>query len=1729
MYRRCLFAIGLFALFFALASPEAHAKTVEATWGPKAAGSLGGQFSEPRDVAVEEASGDVYIADASNNRVQRLSSSGEFELAWGWDVVQPGGVGNVAANKRQRIEVTASSGTFQLTFRRGATNEATTGPISVFAGATTVQSALEALPNAEPGEIAVSGPTGGPWEVEFTGALSDSDLPAIQARSIDLGGDPVALRVRTIAHGGSFEVCTIASQCKAGTSNGLGGSLNLPARIVFNQASGHVFVREEARISAFDPSVADPADFFLRAFGWNTIVPGGTGNVPGNERQVLRMTRTPEGGTFRLQWAPPGFAGSSPLVGQPGYNDKFATSSLPYDATGAQIEAALLGLPVLAPGDVFVSGPAGGPWSVEFAGAYADTNVDEPEGTAPGGTFPDLLPKHDSDTGVSFSYALASTTRDGGSYEVCTVAVECQAAVEGEPSSAAEAGQLDHAEAIGFVGGFAIDPADGDLYAASLRRINHYRADGSFVRAFGWGVDTGEERFEVCTAASGCGPAVPPKGLDGGGSVFQANGQFKDDPSALAIDTEGTLYAGGLSRQSSFSHPGVDEALITRFDVDAVLADDILLPDPIASSDPSDACTYCTPGPLPPAEMPIDFEVAADSGHLLYLTREGILEIDTSTHPATVADTHIPGADVSFGGLGIDNARSKLYASAANDPGLGHRIIVIGDTPATPATVAIDPVSAIGAEAATFSGSVTPNGPPGIETTYRFEYSLQGTGQWKAVPVPDGELGDGTSPIAVSRTVTDLDPNATYLVRLVASKGLGLGSIASPVLEFTTAQLPPTAKTVVPQARTATTADLTGIVDANNLPTSYRFEYGETSAYGTSVPVPDGVVNGPRPQRLVERIEGLEPATTYHFRIVAVSSEGTAVGDDVAFTTRGVSEAPAGRAYEMVTPPFKVVRAPVAHGSAEGNNPNPGVPSLDGETIVWNVPFFPLSDEVDWPDEGDKRIIRRTSTGWVHETMNTLSVLSGRAVLQSQDVRASSGDMETVVWDTAGGVTDWAQGGLLPTEGPAANRYYTRRFGTGTEGFTPWLTNPSAQVQGLGVDVGLYDDYQDIGDRAVLNDDGSAMARWGLYGGLAEDPATPQDDDPSDNGLSVSIPLLGRMVYLQRAAAADQMPAAPKELVNACTTTAGVTRIPRIVSGAISAGTCPPARAITSPRGAVVGGGNLGPGAGPGAGSAGTALSEDGSRVFFASPDPESAPTSCSGNNSTTSCPPQLFVRQYNAEGEPVVRWISHSRSVADGEGGFTGTAAAGQLIAGQEPAQMGEGVAFQGASRGGEVVYFQTNAPLVPTDPNGGASIAAGAANPSSWDLYRYELPQSLEADPDDGTLTRISGGPDGSADPNVSGSGGDGSARFVSDDGSRVYFLTKTPIAGADTTAPSGGATVPDGGPADEVARNLYLYDAEAPSTDRYRFLGRLSAGAGLAACATGGSTGGLGALSAGPADTIEVLSANCFHGTPDGSHIVFMTTSQLSGDDVDEASDVYLYDADADDLTRLSAPPADASPYVCARGKARGPGEGDCNADFGHSPPTFHASAVGSADAVRGWGGLRYYNVAENPDGTVSVFFQSRSELVPEDVNGAHWDVFEWRAGELRLLSRGRPGHHSYYSGNSTDGEDVFIWTSDRIDPRELDDSGYDLYDVRRGGGFPLPTPEEPCDVLAHRCRGDAVPAPAAPSPVAPRGEGNVKSKGAPKRCGKNRVRRKGRCVKKKKKRGAKRAGARRGGRR
>jgi hypothetical protein len=79
-------------------------------------------------------------------------------------------------------------------------------------------------------------------------------------------------------------------------------------------------------------------------------------------------------------------------------------------------------------------------------------------------------------------------------------------------------------------------------------------------------------------------------------------------------------------------------------------------------------------------------------------------------------------------------------------------------------------------------------------------------------------------------------------------------------------------------------AILAGSVDPQAQETNYVFQYGPTRSYGSQTPLsPAG--NGTKTVRVSQSVSGLQPLTTYYYRIVASSPAGTTKGAGRTFTT----------------------------------------------------------------------------------------------------------------------------------------------------------------------------------------------------------------------------------------------------------------------------------------------------------------------------------------------------------------------------------------------------------------------------------------------------------------------------------------------------------------------------------------------------------------------------------------------------------------------------------------------------------------------------------------------------------------------------------------------------------------------------------------------------------------------------------------------------------------------------
>ena len=110
---------------------------------------------------------------------------------------------------------------------------------------------------------------------------------------------------------------------------------------------------------------------------------------------------------------------------------------------------------------------------------------------------------------------------------------------------------------------------------------------------------------------------------------------------------------------------------------------------------------------------------------------------------------------------------------------------------------------------------------------------------------------------------------------------VALGSIAAVALAATTT---PRASTGGARGVTLQAATLTGKVNPRGLPTAFYFQFGTTARYGKRTATTDAG-SGKKRRPVSAGVNGLRPNATYHYRLVAFSTKGTARGGDRKFKT----------------------------------------------------------------------------------------------------------------------------------------------------------------------------------------------------------------------------------------------------------------------------------------------------------------------------------------------------------------------------------------------------------------------------------------------------------------------------------------------------------------------------------------------------------------------------------------------------------------------------------------------------------------------------------------------------------------------------------------------------------------------------------------------------------------------------------------------------------------------------
>ena len=219
----------------------------------------------------------------------------------------------------------------------------------------------------------------------------------------------------------------------------------------------------------------------------------------------------------------------------------------------------------------------------------------------------------------------------------------------------------------------------------------------------------------------------------------------------------------------------------------------------------------------------------------------------------------------------------RLVARNANGLNKGENQKI---TPTYVAFLKTQAASNIQRQSATVNGSFEGSSE---NTHYHFEWGLTSA---YGNSTPEEETGVVTEPTSIAADIAGLEVGTVYHFRVVAqnSKGVSVGEDRS----FVTAPPIKDIDTAPATEITPTSANLHGSLDPDGYATEFYFEYGQTASYGHTVPGPPGNPVGteaPGITPLSQSLEGLEPGTTYHYRLVAHNTFGTTIGPDETVTT----------------------------------------------------------------------------------------------------------------------------------------------------------------------------------------------------------------------------------------------------------------------------------------------------------------------------------------------------------------------------------------------------------------------------------------------------------------------------------------------------------------------------------------------------------------------------------------------------------------------------------------------------------------------------------------------------------------------------------------------------------------------------------------------------------------------------------------------------------------------------
>jgi hypothetical protein len=323
------------------------------------------------------------------------------------------------------------------------------------------------------------------------------------------------------------------------------------------------------------------------------------------------------------------------------------------------------------------------------------------------------------------------------------------------------------------------------------------------------------------------------------------------------------------------------------------------------------------------------------------------------------------------------------------------------------------------------------------------------------------------------------------------------------------------------------------------------------------------------------------------------------------------------------------------------------------------------------------------------------------------------------------------------------------------------------------------------------------------------------------------------------------------------------------------------------------------------------------------------------------------------------------------------------------------------------------------------------------------------------------------------------------ASEDGSAVYFVATGDLTGSQDNGQ--GASAQAGAP------NLYLL-RDTGSGWEPTFIATLGPEDEHDWFAKYGLAG---------TDSFLDLTKVTSHVSPDGRWVAFMSDLPLTGYDNHDAvsgvadEEVFLYDAQANKLVCASCNPTGARPQgMFDKGWFYHEPGSSAHQARTHIDPASAWEGRWIAGFMPGWRPFRANDAMYDPRVVLDsgrLFFQSPDALVPQDTNGTE-DVYEYEpvgvgsceeasatfspasGGCVNLISGGKSPQESVFYDASESGDDVFFSTQEKLAWSDVDEAG-DVYDARAphvpGEPVGFPEPEKPPACEGDACQGTPAP--------------------------------------------------------